>query len=74
MDLCCGQSFSLYSYFYIYLLYLLLNEIDVCNFDNNTTPAMCHKNLAELLKELLCRIIRIIRKTLKKLFISHPLI
>ena len=36
----------------IYLNYLLLflNEVDVCNFDNNTTPSMCHKNLAETYK------------------------
>ena len=32
-------------------LFLFLNEIDVCNFDNNTTPSMCHKNLAETYKE-----------------------
>ena len=40
--------------FNIYLnnLFLFLNEIDVCNFDNNTTPSMCHKNLAELLEKL----------------------
>ena len=40
--------------FNIYLnnLFLFLNEIDVCNFDNNTTPFMCHKNLAKLLEKL----------------------
>ena len=40
--------------FNIYLnnLFLFLNEIDVCNFDNNTTPSMCHKNHAELLEKL----------------------
>ena len=32
-------------------VFLFLNEIDVCNFDNNTTPSMCHKNLAELLEK-----------------------
>ena len=26
--------------------------MDVCNFDNNTNPSMCHKNLAELLEKL----------------------
>ena len=38
----------------IYLNYsfLFLNEIDVYNFDSNTTPSMCHKNLAELLEKL----------------------
>ena len=41
-------------YFNIYLndFFLFLNEMDVCNFDNNTTPSMCHKNLAELLEKL----------------------
>ena len=36
--------------FNIYLnnLFLFFNEIDVCNFDNNTTPSTCCKNLAEL--------------------------
>ena len=40
--------------FNIYLndLFLFLNEIDVRNFDNNTTSSMCHKNLAELLEKL----------------------
>ena len=35
---------------YLNYLFLFLNEIDVCNFDNNTTPSMCHKNLAETYK------------------------
>ena len=26
-------------------LFLCLNEINFCNFDKNTTPSMCHKNL-----------------------------
>ena len=40
--------------FNIYLndVFLFLNEIDVRNFDNNTTSSMCHKNLAELLEKL----------------------
>ena len=33
------------------MIYLFLNEIDVGNFDNNDTPSMCHKNLAELLEK-----------------------
>ena len=33
-------------------VFLFLNETDICNFDNNTTPSMCHKNLAELLEKL----------------------
>ena len=37
---------------YLSYLFLFLNEIDVCNFDNNTTPSMCHKSLAELLENL----------------------
>ena len=39
--------------FNIYLndLFLFLNEINVCNFDNDTTPSMCHKNLAEILEK-----------------------
>ena len=39
--------------FNIYLndLFPFLNEINVCNFDNDTTPSMCHKNLAEILEK-----------------------
>ena len=37
---------------YLNYLFLFLNEIDAYNFDNNTTPSMCHKNLAELLENL----------------------
>ena len=36
---------------YLNYLFLFLNEIDVCNFDNNTTPSMCHKNLAKTYKK-----------------------
>ena len=36
---------------YLNDLILFLNEIDVCNFDNNTTPSICRKNLAELLEK-----------------------
>ena len=36
----------------IYFLFLFLSEIDVCNFANDTTPFVCHKNLAELLEKL----------------------
>ena len=38
---------------YLNYLFLFLNEIEVCNFDNNTTPSMCHKSLEENLKETL---------------------
>ena len=38
---------------YLNDLFLFLNEIDVCNFDNNTTLSMCHKNLAELFEKFL---------------------
>ena len=36
---------------YLNDLFLFLNEIDVCNFDNNITRSMCYKNLAELLEK-----------------------
>ena len=36
---------------YLNYLFLFLNEIDVCNFDNNTTPSTYHKNLAETSKK-----------------------
>ena len=36
---------------YLNYLFLFLGEIDVCNFDNKTTPSMCHKNLAETYKK-----------------------
>ena len=36
---------------YLNYLFLFLNEIDGCTFDNNTTPSMCYKNLAEIYKE-----------------------
>ena len=36
----------------IYFLFLFLSEIDVCNFADDTTPFVCHKNLAELLEKL----------------------
>ena len=35
-------------YIYINDLFLFLNEIDICNFSGDTTPFVCHKNLAEL--------------------------
>ena len=35
---------------YLNCLSLFFNRVDICNFDNNTTPFMCHKNLAELLE------------------------
>ena len=43
------------NFFKIYLnyLFLFLNEIDICNFDNNTTPSVCHKNLIETYQEKL---------------------
>ena len=30
---------------YLNYLFLFLNKVDVCNFDNNTTSSTCHKNL-----------------------------
>ena len=36
---------------YLNYLFLFLNEIDVCNFDNNTIPSMRHKNRAETSKK-----------------------
>ena len=41
------------NHFNIYLnyLFLFLNETDVCNFDNNTTPSMCNKILAKPYKK-----------------------
>ena len=33
-------------------LLLVTNKIDVFNFANDTTPFVCHKNLAELLETL----------------------
>ena len=33
---------------YIYINDLFSNEIDICNFSGDTTPFVCHKNLAEL--------------------------
>ena len=32
---------------YLNYLFLFLNETDVCNFDNNISPSVCHKNLTE---------------------------
>ena len=34
------------------IYFLFLNEVDVCNFVNDTTPSVCYKNLAELLEKL----------------------
>ena len=50
--ICVGAS-SLVPALNIYLndLFLFFNEIDVCNFDNNTTLSMCSKNFAELLEK-----------------------
>ena len=41
-------------FFNIYLndLFLFSNEIDICNFTEDVTPFMCHKNLAEFLHKL----------------------
>ena len=41
-------------FFNIYLndLFLFSNEIDICNFADDVTPFMCHKNLAEFLHKL----------------------
>ena len=38
---------------YLNELFIFLNEIEVCNFDNNNTPSMFHKKLAELLENFL---------------------
>ena len=47
--ICVGTSF-----FNIYSnnLFLFLNEIDACNFADDTTPFVCHKNHAVLLEKL----------------------
>ena len=37
---------------YLNYLFLFLNEVDICNVDNNTSPSMYHKNLAELFEKL----------------------
>ena len=40
--------------FHLYLnkLFLFLNEIDISNFADDTTPSVYQKNLAELLEKL----------------------
>ena len=42
----------IFTYIYLNILFLFLNEIDVCNFAYDTTPFVCHKNLTELLEKL----------------------
>ena len=43
---------AILSNMYLNDLFLFLNKIDVCNFDNDTTPFMCHKNFAKILEKL----------------------